>query len=547
MLKKNAFMRTAISTLVLSASVMGGAFSVSAETTVKVTYNAQEESVTAVVLTDRLEKNATITVEKDGRFWIIDEFARQDAENFKITCKLPTDCPSGSYKVEVTIGGETANGEIPHINKTMAAKAIEQINGATEKTFADVVEKNYSVLAIDYSKFSKYSDGLTELYYKYKPEGDLSIAEFSEHYERCYTLCSLSDLDYEECEKTVSENAKLIDFDFAAFSEKSEKEKEEIIQRFKTAEYSESTLKEQYEVWFCLAEINALTDGGVETYEKAIFETYADLLKLDKELYGESEDRTEVIRLMMENKYDTIKAIQEAFEDSIGEVEEKEDNKSSGGGSSSGRGGGLKGGTVGGISWTPTEKETENKTETQEKENFKDVSETHWCSEPIRIMQEKGIVSGMGNNEFCPDKNVTRAEFSKMLVSALFASAKADKTADFADEKEDSWCYEYVNKAYSLGIVSGSDGRFNPDSAITRQDMAVMLYRAQVKLGYKAGMGKSFIDDEKIADYAKEAVSSLAGMGVLNGYTDDRFAPEDILTRAQAVKALYEAMNILLK
>lgn len=547
MLGKKAFKRVVSSALALAMTLSLGAFSVSADTAVKVSYDAESESITANLTTDRKEKTATITIEKDGKFWVIDEFARSSKESFTTTCKLPTDCPSGSYLVSVTIGGEVAIGEIAHINKTMAAKAIERINGATEDTFASVLENTHLVLAIDLTKFNRYSEKLTEIYYKYKAEGDLTIAEFSKYYDKCYTLCTFADLTDEECEKSLLENAGLLEFDYEEFDKKTEPEKEELIDRFQKGEYMEATLKEQYTVWSCLAEINALTDGGVVTYEEALFDKYASLLELDTELYEESEDQQEVIRLMMENKYNTIDEIRKAYQSAIDEVIENEDKKSSSGSSGGGGGGSSKGGTVGGISWTPVKEEVKAETETEKTEDFRDVAKTHWCSEPIRYMLSKGIVSGMGNNEFYPDKNVTRAEFSKMLVNALFANEKAEKTAEFGDVDEDNWCYEFVNKAYSLGIVSGSDGNFNPNSAISRQDMAVMIYRAQQKLGYISKEGKTFTDEEKIADYAKDAVSSLAGMGILNGFSDGSFAPTDILTRAQAVKALYEAMNILLK
>ena len=79
---------------------------------------------------------------------------------------------------------------------------------------------------------------------------------------------------------------------------------------------------------------------------------------------------------------------------------------------------------------------------------------------------------------------------------------------------------------------------------VTRQDMAVMVYRALCKKGYENKNSKlTFYDADQISDYAKEAVSYLAGKGVISGMGDGRFSPKGNATRAQTAKIIYAVLG----
>ena len=99
-----------------------------------------------------------------------------------------------------------------------------------------------------------------------------------------------------------------------------------------------------------------------------------------------------------------------------------------------------------------------------------------------------------------------------------------------------AWYENAVNTAAETGIVSGvSEDTFGIGKNITRQEAAAILLRAAEKFGGFAKQSSeiNFTDYEEISDYAKEAVSALNAAGVISGYPDGSFRPNDIMTRAQ--------------
>ena len=109
--------------------------------------------------------------------------------------------------------------------------------------------------------------------------------------------------------------------------------------------------------------------------------------------------------------------------------------------------------------------------------------------------------------------------------------------------EKDAWYYEAVAKAYSAGIITGeSDTVFGTGKNITRQDMAVMLYRTSKYIN--SGISDvedylEFLDDSLISDYAKTAVYTFKDAGIINGVSKTEFAPQNNATRAQAAKMIY--------
>lgn len=174
-----------------------------------------------------------------------------------------------------------------------------------------------------------------------------------------------------------------------------------------------------------------------------------------------------------------------------------------------------------------------NKTDTDnEKTNglFSDMN-GHWAQTQVEKMAQQGIISGVGNGLFEPDRGVTRAEFAKMLVQML--GLKQEDTDAFTDVTADDWYSGFVGAAYRSGIIKGNDGLFRPDEFVSREDAAVMLHRFLEHRGIIVSGGTSFADNSLIADYATEAVSTLAQKGVITGY-ENRFRPKDTTSRAEA-------------
>jgi len=117
--------------------------------------------------------------------------------------------------------------------------------------------------------------------------------------------------------------------------------------------------------------------------------------------------------------------------------------------------------------------------------SFSDVPATHWAAQAIKSLAVKGIVEGMNSKQFAPEARVTRAQFAAMLVRALDAEAgKKPAAGVFADVPRGAWYAPYAEAAFRLGIATGRDEeRFAPNDAITREEMAIMLLRAYRAIG----------------------------------------------------------------
>lgn len=173
---------------------------------------------------------------------------------------------------------------------------------------------------------------------------------------------------------------------------------------------------------------------------------------------------------------------------------------------------------------------------------FTDLDGVEWAVESINALAAKGILSGVGDNKFAPNDNVTRAQFIKMLISA-FELVDETATCDFTDVEPEAWYYPYIASAKQLGITSGyPDGTFGVDREITRQEMASLAYRTaklvQINLPESTD-NTDFVDNGQIAEYAREAIMAMKEAGIINGVGENRFAPHDTATRAQAAKIIY--------
>ena len=177
---------------------------------------------------------------------------------------------------------------------------------------------------------------------------------------------------------------------------------------------------------------------------------------------------------------------------------------------------------------------------------YSDMAQAAWAQEAVEYMTHNGIVSGLGDGTFCPNRNVTRAEFVKMLVNA-FGFSGSGEVASFDDVTPDKWYYNYISVACHNGIANGKGNAFfGAEENITRQDMAVMLYNAASakKLITAADNAAEFADGADIADYALEAVNTFSSAGVISGTGNGCFSPRDCATRAQAAQIIY---NLLVK
>ena len=197
----------------------------------------------------------------------------------------------------------------------------------------------------------------------------------------------------------------------------------------------------------------------------------------------------------------------------------------------------------------PQADETPSPTETESpvKVSFTDLDNHQWAAEAVETLSGMEVINGYGNGIFAPGDNVTREQFVKMLVILFDIQSTGDEAVDFDDISEDEWYYPFVVTMSRVGIVKGlSDTSFGTGQDISRQDMAVMLYRIYESKGYdmmSEVVQHIFKDDAQIAEYARESVLTFKQMSIINGTPDNYFFPQSRATRAEAAQILYNCIK----
>ncbi|OBZ07706.1 S-layer homology domain-containing protein [Bacillus sp. FJAT-26390] len=184
--------------------------------------------------------------------------------------------------------------------------------------------------------------------------------------------------------------------------------------------------------------------------------------------------------------------------------------------------------------------------ETKPPVSFNDIA-GHWAETNIKDAASKGIVGGYLDGSFKPNAQVTRAEFTVMLVNALQLKGVAKPLAFKDSEMVRDWAKEAISLAAEAGIISGyEDGTFRADTIITRAQMVAMIVKA-ASLPVSEIDSTTFVDDAAIAAWAKGYVMTAAQQGIIQGRGGNRFAPNDSATRAESVTVLLKMLELLKK
>lgn len=185
-------------------------------------------------------------------------------------------------------------------------------------------------------------------------------------------------------------------------------------------------------------------------------------------------------------------------------------------------------------------------------ENRKEFADTagHWADQDgaIRFVSSRELMEGTAEGVFSPDAEISRA----MIVTALYrlsGEVSSPAAAAFRDVDPASWYSEAVSWGAGLGIVTGVDGTsFAPDQSVTREQLAVFLYRAAKEFGEEnmaAGSLSAFRDAASVSGYAREAVAWCVGLGIING-SGGELDPAGLCTRGQAAAMLARFVKHLL-
>lgn len=191
--------------------------------------------------------------------------------------------------------------------------------------------------------------------------------------------------------------------------------------------------------------------------------------------------------------------------------------------------------------------------------------ENHWANQSISYVIKEGYFKGINSTEFMPEQNMSRAMLVTVLWRLTGDNLTYTKVSDgvtkiipnyvnmFWDMEDDAWYTNYVSWANKNEIIDGYSKReFRPDESITREQLSVVLYNylKNYKLvrsfdNLKVNEPTVFTDDALISDWAKDKVSIIQQIGLMQGRADGSFDPKATVTRAEIAVIIERLVAIL--
>ena len=190
--------------------------------------------------------------------------------------------------------------------------------------------------------------------------------------------------------------------------------------------------------------------------------------------------------------------------------------------------------------------ETEQRETTAEtclSEAYTDLDRNGWYHEYVDWVLKNGVMNGVGGGLFEPNGETTRAMLVMVLYRMAGAPDMAGRESSFTDVSADSWYGAAVIWASENGIVNGvGGGLFDPDASLTREQMAMMLYRFAGYLGSnteKRADLSAYGDADAVSAAAQDAMAWAVAEGLVNGRSAAELAPKAGATRAELATILF--------
>ena len=187
-----------------------------------------------------------------------------------------------------------------------------------------------------------------------------------------------------------------------------------------------------------------------------------------------------------------------------------------------------------------------------ETEPFEDVKETSWYAPYVMALHRQHVIEGMDGTHFGPSQPLTRAQLVTMLTPELGEEAMElyKNRKRFSDVAPGAWYAPYVNWASEQGWVSGyEDGTFRPDRPLTRAEASVILIAYCTKTENPILSGRlpeleEPKDEKEIPGWAADAVHKSLRAGLFRGYPDGTFGPSRTITRAEIAAVLCRVFDL---
>lgn len=166
----------------------------------------------------------------------------------------------------------------------------------------------------------------------------------------------------------------------------------------------------------------------------------------------------------------------------------------------------------------------------------------HWAEEAVNDMGSRLVVTGVTEDMYDPDGDMTRGDFASVIVKSLGLLRVGEGQVIFSDVASDDLNFDAIYIAYEYGLINGyGDGKFGPDDTITREQAMVMIARAMDIAGIETEMGSveestillAFSDRETVSAWARRSAAECIRAGVVLGRTTTAIAPSDNVSRAE--------------
>lgn len=174
---------------------------------------------------------------------------------------------------------------------------------------------------------------------------------------------------------------------------------------------------------------------------------------------------------------------------------------------------------------------------------FKDFTFNDWFAQKVDTAVSEGLFVGTGHEKFTPNGDITRGQFMLVLARMIGVDLnKYDGVTDFTDVGSNQWYAKAVDWAEDEDIVAGiGNNKFAPNDSITREQVCKIIARAQN--WYTNDDIQLFADDNKISSWAKDAVYACRQYGVVNGVGNNNFNPKGKLTRAEGATVAVNSLK----
>lgn len=435
---------------------------------------------------------------------------------------LPESFAGGRYAVHIFDSG----AEQVLFAAVAGEDAMTVLQSVTESNVESKILDNKILLGLDSDVFSAtYQQALSNITGKIS---EMSVDEFLRQYmifEGAALVKSgalVPDKYFENYGLYIDSKAK------AEYKNLTKNEKDSIISAMKSVSAADKSVDDYFSELFLISRIKNTTN---HIALKDICERYMTENGISNTKYSSLKDyQKENVFVAMfadKNNMTTAAAMLSAFEKQLGSTSsDKSDNGSSGNDG---------GGTISGT-W-PASPVTQAWGSAQP--TLSDIT-GHWAQSYITSLVARGIVSGMEDGSFAPERAVTRAEFAVMLNKAIGFTPTGE--CGFEDVNIGDWFYNDVCAVAAAGVVHGVDEtHFMPGGEILRQDAAVMLSNAKALVG--SGTADGFADWQDVSDYAKFAVSAMVENGIMQG-SDGRLNPRANVSRAEAAVMISKILDM---